>query len=45
MYESTYLNHRLNYSDLHVEYFDTVVLVSTNIFIYLSILIFLDNQN
>ena len=32
----------LNHSDLYVEYFDTM---STNIFIYLFILIFLDNQN
>ena len=34
----------LNYNDL-LEYFDTIVPALTSIFIYLFILIFLDNQN
>ena len=39
VYKPTYFDHRLNYSDLHVEYFDTIVLVSTNIFTCLFICI------
>ena len=44
MYESIYfINYNLNYSDLYVEYFETVVLpASTSIFIYLFVLILLD---